>query len=71
MELSDRPRGSNVFDFTMAAHELALWLLLAGVLQAIAAGLAIAVIRRIDDGQASLFGVGDAPPRPDAIPGVA
>ena len=50
---------------------LAPWLLLAGVLQAIAAGLAIAVVRHVDEGQATLFGVGDAPPRPDAIPGVA
>ena len=69
-ELSDQ-RVTDVIDFTTAAHTLAPWLLLAGVLQAIAAGLAIAVIRRIDDGQATLFGVGDAPPRPDAIPGVA
>ncbi len=69
-ELSDQ-RVTDVIDFTTAAHTLAPWLLLAGVLQAIAAGLAIAVIRRIDDGQVTLFGVGDAPPRPDAIPGVA
>ena len=65
-----RHRVANVYDFTTAAHALAPWLLLAGVLQAIAAGLAIAVVRRIDDGQATLFGVGDAPPRPDAISGV-
>lgn len=70
IEQADRSRVANVFDFTTAAHSLAPWVLLAGVLQAIAAGLAIAVVRRIDDGQATLFGVGDAPPRPDAIVGV-
>jgi hypothetical protein len=69
-EQADRSRVANTFDFTAAAHSLAPWVLLAGVLQAIAAGLAIAVVRRVDDGQATLFGAGGAPPRPDAIVGV-
>lgn len=66
IEQSDRARVSDVFDFTTAAHELAPWVLLAGILQAIAAGLAIGVVRRIDHGQATLFGDGAVPPRPDA-----
>ncbi len=70
VEQADRSRVGNTFDFTAAAHSLAPWVLLAGVLQAIAAGLAIAVVRRIDDGQATLVGAGGAPPRPDAIVGV-
>jgi hypothetical protein len=32
--------------------------------------LAIAVVRRVDDGQATLFGARGAPPRPDAIVGI-
>jgi Domain of unknown function (DUF4328) len=67
-------RGAQVtsFDFSAAAHGLAPWLLVAGVLQAVAAALAISVVRRIDEGQR---GFGDPPvsmiplpARPDALP---
>ena len=59
------------YDFTAAAHALAPWLLAAGVLQATAAVLAIAVVRRIDEAQRSFPDVVASavplPPRPDAI----
>jgi Domain of unknown function (DUF4328) len=61
------PQDPIVFDFTAAAHAIAPWLLLAGVLQALAAGLAIMVVRRIDKGQVVLATAPDtAPSRPDA-----
>jgi hypothetical protein len=60
------PHDPNVLDLTAAAHAVAPWLLLAGALQAIAAGLAIAVVRRIDEGQRTVVGVSATPPRPDA-----
>ena len=70
IEQSSVPRDPNVLDLTAAAHALAPWLLLAGVLQALAAGLAIAVVRRIDSGQATLVALAGAPVRPDAIGGM-
>jgi hypothetical protein len=67
----DRHETVTSFDFTSAAHAIAPWILLAGVLQAIAAALAIPVIRRIDEAQRA-FPVGmlsmiPVPARPDAI----
>jgi hypothetical protein len=59
-------------DFTAAAHALAPWLVVSGVLQAVAAALAIAVVRRVDAAQRSLTETtGSAflpvPARPDSI----
>ena len=59
-----------IIDFTSMAHAVAPWLLVAGALQAVAAGLAIGVIRHIDRGQATLSGAVAAPPRPDAARGI-
>lgn len=58
---------STSVDFTEAAHAIAPWLLVSGVLHAIAAGLAIAVVRRINAAQATLGGpvFAPAPIRPD------
>lgn len=62
----DLPDARTV-DFTGAAHAIAPWLLLSGVLQALATGLAIMVVRRIDAGQAALVAAPLAiPSRPDA-----
>ena len=59
-------RHATSVDLTAAAHAIAPWVLLAGLLQALAAGLAIAVVRRIDAGQATLGGHDLTPARPDA-----
>ena len=69
----DRQGGGTVttFDFTAAAHAVAPWLLVSGVLQAIAAGLAILVVRRIDEAQRAFPAISYAmipvPARPDAL----
>jgi hypothetical protein len=57
-ELADLGRAadarSTVFDLTPLAHTAAGWVLAFGVIQAAAAALAIAVVRRISDGQAAM-----------------
>ena len=59
------------FDFTAAAHALAPWILVAGVLQAVAAALAILVVRRIDAAQRAFgpltLSMVPVPARPDAL----
>lgn len=59
------------FDFTAAAHALAPWILVAGVLQAVAAALAILVVRRIDAAQRAFgpltLSIVPVPARPDAL----
>jgi hypothetical protein len=67
----DRQTNVTSFDFSAAAHAVAPWLLLNGALQAIAAGLAILVVRRIDEaqrgfGQSMLSSI-PVPARPDAL----
>jgi hypothetical protein len=61
----------TTFDFTAAAHAIAPWILLAGVLQALAATLAIIVVRRIDGAQRAFPEISVAsipvPARPDAL----
>ena len=67
----DRQGTVTSFDFTSAAHAIAPWILLVGVLQALAAALAIVVVRRIDEAQRAFpAGMGSmipVPARPDAI----
>jgi hypothetical protein len=63
--------GTTVLDFTPVAHAVAPWVLVTGVAQAVAAGLAIAVIRRIDAGQGAMLAgpsgwTMPVPIRPDA-----
>lgn len=55
-------------DFTATAHAIAPWVLVSGILQATAAALAIAVVRRIDTAQRG-FGSWSppVPARPDAL----
>lgn len=69
--LDTRGPAPTTFDFTAAAHAIAPWILVAGVLQLIAAALAILVVRRIDEGQRAFADVGfsmvPVPARPDAI----
>ncbi len=55
---------STVFDLTPLAHTAAGWFLALGVVQATAAALAIAVVRRIGDGQAAM----QAAPTPGWVP---
>ncbi len=54
-------------DFTEAAHAIAPWILASGVLEVLAAGLAIMVVRRINAAQATLGGalLPALPGRPD------
>jgi Domain of unknown function (DUF4328) len=59
-------------DFTAVAHAAAPWLLVAGILAAVAGALAIAVVRRIDAAQeamaeASSTSLVPVPARPDAL----
>jgi hypothetical protein len=58
----DQERITTMFDLTAAAHAFAPWILASGVLQAIAAALAILVVRRIDAAQRAF--VLDLPPVP-------
>jgi hypothetical protein len=63
---------TTVLDFTPVAHAVAPWVLVAGVAQAVAAGLAIAVIRRIQAGQGAMLAAPSGwelpvPLRPDAL----
>jgi len=64
-------RTATTIDFTAAAHAIAPWILVAGVLQLIAAALAIVVVRRIDEAQRAFpnvaFSMVPVPARPDAI----
>ena len=60
----------TVFDLTASAHAAAPWLLALGIVTAIAAGLAIAVVRRITDAQTAMVAATSAmstaiPMRPD------
>ena len=48
-------RSAPTIDFSDAAHAIAPWLLVSGILQAIAAGLAIAVVHRIDAHQREMM----------------
>ena len=45
---------STVFDLTPLAHTAAGWVLALAVVQATAAALAVAVVRRISDGQVAM-----------------
>jgi hypothetical protein len=64
-------REQTVFDLTSPAHAAAPWLLALGIVTAIAAGLAIAVVRRITDAQTAMVAAPSAvsaaavPMRPD------
>lgn len=64
--------GTTVVDFSPVAHAIAPWLLVTAVVQAIAGGLAIAVIRRIESGQRAMLAAPSGwllpiPARPDAL----
>jgi Domain of unknown function (DUF4328) len=64
----DQQRITTMFDFTAAAHAFAPWLVVSGVTQAIAAALAILVVRRIDAAQRDFGSVlVPVPMRPDAV----
>lgn len=63
-------RDQTVFDLTASAHSAAPWILALGIVTAIAAGLAIAVVRRITDAQTAMVAAPSAmstavPMRPD------
>jgi hypothetical protein len=63
-------RDQTVFDLTASAHTAAPWILALGIVTAIAAGLAIAVVRRITDAQTAMVAAPSAmstavPMRPD------
>jgi hypothetical protein len=60
---------TTVVDFSAAAHAIAAWLLVAGIIQFVTAGLAVAVVLRIDDAQRAMLAsgwAGPVPARPDA-----
>jgi hypothetical protein len=62
---------TTVLDFTPVAHAVAPWLVVTGVVQAVVAGLAIAVIHRIESGQRDMLAAPSGwlipvPVRPDA-----
>jgi hypothetical protein len=48
-------RDQTVFDLTSLAHTAAPWLLAFGILSAVSAGLAIAVVRRITEAQTAML----------------
>jgi hypothetical protein len=58
-DLADLGRQANahltVFDLTPAAHTAAPWVLALGLVTAVSAGLAIAVVRRITDAQTAML----------------
>ena len=58
-------RDQTVFDLTSLAHTAAPWLLALGIVTAIAAGLAIALVRRITDAQTAMIA------SPSAVPAAA
>ena len=64
-------RNQTVFDLTSLAHTAAPWLLAFGILSAVSAGLAIAVVRRITYAQTAMLATLSAhalvpvPMRPD------
>jgi hypothetical protein len=64
-------RGDIVLDLTGAAHAAAPWFLVTGIVYAVAAGLAILVVRRIDESQRAFavapFSSVPVPMRPDAL----
>jgi thiazole synthase ThiGH ThiG subunit len=64
-------RGDTVLDLTATAHAAAPWFLVTGIVYAVAAGLAILVVRRIDESQrafaATPFSFVPVPMRPDAL----
>jgi Domain of unknown function (DUF4328) len=64
-------RGDTVLDLSAAAHAAAPWVLITGIVYGIAAGLAILVVRRIDESQrafaAAPFSSVPVPVRPDAL----
>lgn len=74
-DLADLGRSANthttVFDLTAMAHTAAPWILALGLVTALAAGLAIAVVRRITDAQSAMLatpsetGWAPVPMRPD------
>jgi hypothetical protein len=74
-ELADLGRQANgqqtVFDLTPMAHTAAAWVLALGIVTAAAAGLAIAVVRRITEAQTAMLATESArswapvPMRPD------
>jgi hypothetical protein len=63
---------TTVLDFSPVVNAIAPWLLVAGIVQVVAAALAIAVIRRVESGQQTMLATPAAwllpvPARPDAI----
>jgi len=63
---------TTALDFSPVANAVAPWLLFAGIVQVVAAALAIAVIRRVESGQHAMLAAPAAwllpvPARPDAI----
>jgi hypothetical protein len=74
-DLADLGRNADshttVFDLTATAHAAAPWVLALGLVTAVSAGLAIAVVRRITDAQTAMLGAPSAtawapvPMRPD------